>query len=184
MIAEALSTVGVYGPSDIEFFKTEVRFREFERGELILQAGKVASEVYYICSGAVYQYRIVDEIEEMVLDLATAGRWILDQKSFILQQAAETHIKAYQKCQILVLSITSIHKLIGLSPSFFHLLKLVDGGSQRTTFYDRSLSPLEKYATLIRENPAVLKHFPLKMIASYLKVTPETLSRVRKKADY
>ncbi|RYE21576.1 MAG: Crp/Fnr family transcriptional regulator [Sphingobacteriales bacterium] len=181
MIAEALNKTGSYSEQDLMLFEKEVTIRDFAQDELILNVNEVARSAYYIVSGAVYQYSIADEIDQVILELGADGSWMLDQKSFVAQQPADTYIKAYQKSRILELSIDAIHKLIALSPTFFQLGRLVDGASQRTNFFDQSLSPLEKYQSLISSTPLLLQKFPLKMIASYLKVTPETLSRVRKK---
>jgi CRP-like cAMP-binding protein len=181
MIGEALNKTGSYSEQDHIVFEKELHFRDFEQGEIILNAGEVAKSAYYIVAGAVYQYRLEDEIDQVILDLGVDGKWMLDQRSFVDQKPADTYIKAHEKSRILELSVESIHKLIALSPSFFQLGRLLDSASQRASFFDHSLSPLEKYQTLLDSTPLILQKFPLKMIASYLKVTPETLSRVRKK---
>jgi len=181
MITEALNKTGSYSDQDLALFEKEVYFRDFEKGDLILNAGELAKSAYYVITGAIYQYRIDNEIDQTILDIGADGRWMLDQRSFVNQQPAGTYIKAYEKSRILELSIESIHTLIALSPSFFQLGRLLDAASLRTNFFDQSLSPLEKYQSLLDHTPQITQKFPLKMIASYLKITPETLSRVRKK---
>ena len=181
MIAEALNKTGTYDDQEHALFEKELYFRDIEEGELILSVGEVARSAYYVVTGAVYQYRLKDEFEQIILDLGADGKWMLDQHSFVAQKPTDTYIKAYEKSQVLELNLESIHKLIALSPAFFQLGRLLDGASQRTIFFDQSLSPLEKYQFLLAHTPQILQKFPLKMIAAYLKVTPETLSRVRKK---
>ncbi len=181
MITEALNKTGSYSDQELALFEKEVYFRDFEKGELILNVGELAKSAYYVVSGAIYQYRLDNEIDQIILDLGVEGKWMLDQRSFVSQKPANTYIKAYEKSRILELSIESIHKLIALSPSFFQLGRLLDAASLRTNFFDQSLSPLEKYQSLLDHTPQIIQKFPLKIIASYLKITPETLSRVRKK---
>jgi hypothetical protein len=55
---------------------------------------------------------------------------------------------------------------------------------QRPALYDFTNSPEEKYKHLLDNTPQYLQIFPLKQVASYLKMTPETLSRVRRKIKY
>ncbi|WP_316801483.1 Crp/Fnr family transcriptional regulator [Pedobacter frigidisoli] len=181
MITDALNKTGSYSEYDFDLFEKEYRIRDIGPGDMILNIGEVAKSAYYVLSGAVYQYRLDDEIEEIILDLAPAGKWVLDQKSFVAQKPSENCIKAYETSQLLEISLDSIHKLIGLSASFFQLGRLLDATGHRALFFDRSLSPLEKYQTLLDDSPQILQKFPLKMIASYLRITPETISRVRKK---
>ena len=59
--------------------------------------------------------------------------------------------------------------------------KLLDQAVSRIEFYDNNNSPDEKYVHLLENKPIVIRKFPQKVIASYLKITPETLSRVRKR---
>lgn len=181
MVSAALHKTGSYSNEDLILFEKEVSYQIVEQGEVILNAGEVAKSVYYILSGAAYQYRLEDEIEQVIIDLGVVGKWMVDQKSFVAQQPTDTYMKAFEKSQLLVLSIESIHKLIALSPSFFQLGRLLDSASQRTNFFDQASSPFEKYQSILDTSPLILQKFPLKMIASYLKVTPETLSRVRRK---
>jgi len=181
MITEALNKTGSYSEYDFDLFEKEYQIRDIRPGEILLNVGEVAKSAYYVLYGAIYQYRLTDEIEEVILDLAPEGKWVLDQKSFVAQKPSENCIKAYETSQLLEISLDSIHKLIGLSPAFFQLGRLLDATGHRALFFDRSLSPLEKYQSLLDHSPLILTKFPLKMIASYLRIAPETISRVRKK---
>jgi len=77
------------------------------------------------------------------------------------------------------LSIHSIHALVAKSQVFLQLGKLLDLATERTHFFDTSASPAEKYKYLQQNRSKLLQKFPQKMIASYLKIAPETLSRIR-----
>jgi hypothetical protein len=74
-----------------------------------------------------------------------------------------------------------MHEMIGLSPAFFQLARVLEPVHSRTHLFDNQLTPLEKYQYILQHRPGLLQAFPLKIIASYLKITPETLSRVRDK---
>ena len=77
------------------------------------------------------------------------------------------------------MTVYSLHNLIEISPVFFQLGKLLQPTTLRTQFYDDSMTPIEKYKYVLEHRPQLLQRFPLKYIAAYLKIAPETLSRVR-----
>ena len=120
----------------------------------------------------------MDDIEEKIIDLFTERDCALNQESFINRKPSNDVIKAFIDCEILILNIDSIHRLIKTSNAFLQLGKLMNS-QNRLLFFDNSMSPLEKYNYVLENNPAFIQTFPLKYIASYLKITPETLSRVR-----
>ena len=75
--------------------------------------------------------------------------------------------------------MAAIHELIARSPVFLQLGKILEGAASRIHYLDNSMSPYERYNDLIKNRPLVQQMFTLKLIASYLNMTPETLSRVR-----
>lgn len=57
----------------------------------------------------------------------------------------------------------------------------MESATERIHLFDNALNPIEKYNYILANKPELVQAFPLRMIASYLKITPETLSRVREK---
>ena len=152
--------------------------RQFKKNQLLLAEGMICRSVLLVLSGAVYQFSVSD-IEENVIDFYIEDDWVMNYPSFVGQKPSTTSIKAYTDCEVLELSIHTLHHLIEVSPTFFQLGKVMEQGMARIHYFDNALSPLQKYNHLVETKPQLLQQFPLKMIASYLKITPETLSRVR-----
>ena len=69
--------------------------------------------------------------------------------------------------------------LCSKSQAFLQFGKILNQTKYRTSLYDSSLNPSDKYKFISNTKPELMRAFPLKIIASYLKITPETLSRVR-----
>jgi CRP-like cAMP-binding protein len=104
---------------------------------------------------------------------------MFNQESLIEQLPSATKIRAYSNAEVLSLSLNSFHYLCSKSQAFLLFGKILNQTKYRTSLYDNSLNPLEKYLFITKIKPELTTIFPLKLIASYLKVTPETLSRVR-----
>lgn len=71
------------------------------------------------------------------------------------------------------------HRLIGQSQSFLQMGKILEESTSRIDFFDNNNTQDEKYQYVLENKPELIQSFPQKLIASYLKITPETLSRVR-----
>ena len=124
------------------------------------------------------QYTIKDA-EEKVVDLHLNQEWMFNQDSLTEQSPSTTYIKAFTNSEVLSLTLDGFHFLCSKSQSFIQFARILNQTKLRTSLYDNSMSPLEKYQFVLKTKPEFIKTFPLKLIASFLKLTPETISRVR-----
>lgn len=178
MLQAILNKVGRFSDADLALLEEQFVRRQFKKNEVLLAEGAICQSVFLVQTGAVYQSAI-DDIDENIIDLYTTNDWVMNYQSFVGQKPSVTQIKAYTDCETLELNIFKVHELIETSPVFFQLGKIMEQGMQRIHFFDNALTPQQKYNYLLDTKPQLLQQFPLKMIASYLKITPETLSRVR-----
>jgi CRP-like cAMP-binding protein len=178
MLDTILNKVGRFSATDIAQVEKMAVKRHFKKNEMLLTAGEVCQSVFMLLSGTAYQFA-VNEIEENIIDLYTEGDSIINYVSFTGQKPSLTYIKAYTDCEVSELTIHEVHRLIEMSPVFFQLGKIMEQAMSRMHYFDNALTPLQKYNHLLETKAHLLQRFPLKMIASYLKMTPETLSRVR-----
>lgn len=178
-IVKSLRKFGIYRPDDLALFSNSIKVRNVPKDEVLLPIGAVCQSAFFITSGSVYQYNLKNEIEQNVIDLHVESEWVLNHKSFVAQTPSESVLQAFSACGIIELTIENIHKLVAASPAFLQLGAILEVA--RVSFFDNDSTPLQKYQFILQNRPQLLQSFPLKIIASYLKVTPETLSRVREK---
>jgi CRP-like cAMP-binding protein len=179
--AALLHRQGIYGEEELRLFNEHVTYKKISREQMLLSPGQIAQSAYFIISGAAYQYVLKNEIEEQVIDLHTQDEWMLNHSSFVSRKPSTVYMKVFADAELLEISINSLHQLIAIQPRFIRLGRILEEINYRLRFFDEQHSPQEKYAFVMKEKPVWLQKFPLKMIASYLKITPETLSRVREK---
>jgi len=178
MLKTDLDNTGIFSQSDFDRLEKYLVPRTLRKNEILLDQGQICQAVYFISSGSAYQFRYED-IDEKITDIHLPKEWCLNYSSFITQAPSENIIKANSETTAFGLSLTAIHELIAQSSVFLQLGKILQGATTRTHYLDNSMSPFERYNDLIKNRPLVLQMFPLKLIASYLNMTPETLSRVR-----
>ncbi|CAM3759630.1 Crp/Fnr family transcriptional regulator [Mucilaginibacter galii] len=174
--AQALRSTGTYTHEEIMLFKREVKVKVAQRGEVLTAQGETAKSVFYLLKGAVYQHTA-----NSVIDLHLESEWFFNHQSFVSQRPSDVEIAAFAESTMLEVSLESIHYLITKSPAFFQMNKIMAQAKQRLYFYDNKLSPLQQYQFIIDNKPELLQKFPLQIIALYLKIAPETLSRARER---
>ncbi|MCU0470959.1 MAG: Crp/Fnr family transcriptional regulator [Arcicella sp.] len=179
MLTEILAQIGRFSDNDVSLFEKKIKTRTVQKGEILLHEGGMCQTVFYAITGSFYQFNLKDEIEENIIDLHIEKDWFLSVQSFIAQKPSENTIKAYSDGTVLELSIESIHQLIAESPAFFQLGHILEQSKPKLYFFEKNLTPVQKYLYILETKPTLFQKFPLKIIASYLKITPETMSRVR-----
>jgi len=180
-ISEVLKQSGYYSKDELLLLEQALEYKNLKKGGLLLNKGEVCSSLSFLNSGALYQYTIDTNLDKHVIELYTSNYWVINNKSFSSRSASETYIQAYNDSTLCFLTIDAIHKLIAQSQSFLQMGKILDNTTSRIHFFDKNLTPDKKYEYLLENKPELLQAFPQKLIASYLKITPETLSRVRRR---
>lgn len=176
---EFFKKAGNFNEYEKSLLENELEIVSFKKGKFLLKEGEICSSIYFLLSGSLYHYKTDSDLNENILDLNIAFDWVLNQQSFSSREPSSYDIKVYEDAQLYKLSIESIHRLIAQSQAFLKLGKILYDKNLKTNLIDNNFTPDEKYQFIIKNKPALLQAFPQKMIASYLKITPETLSRVR-----
>lgn len=178
-LLESIQTFGNFSQDQLSQITDRIEVRELKRNDYLLKEGTTSQSLYFLSSGSLRHYKDIDGYSELTINLFVEGDWVLDHHSFVGQRPSENYIHAFEDSTVLELAMHTIHDLIGKSPSFFMLGKILENAEP--TKEESIKSPEEKYRTLLKHSPKIIQRFPLKHIASYLGMTPETLSRVRSK---
>lgn len=149
----------------------------------MLQQGQVARDAAFVLSGCLRAYSIDDNGFEHILQFAPAGWWVTDMYSWISGNPSYLQIDAIRESQVALLSRKDQLELFDRIPGlerYFRILTENNLVSTRQRLMDNlSLTAKQRYQQFCRTYPDIIHEIPQKLIASYIGVTPEFLSKIR-----
>ena len=158
--------------------------RRLRRNQYLLQEGDVWRYNAFITSGCLRTYSVNDKLQEYILNFAIENYWIGDRESLLNGTPSRYNIDAIEDSEVLLISKEDFAVLMKSIPQFQDLVNLIIersfAASQDRINSSISLNAEEKYATFLIRQPKIANRVPQHMVASYLGITPETLSRIRK----
>lgn len=163
------------------------RHRILAKGEHILRAGTVADKVFFVHKGLLRYYfnDPNDDGQERTGQFFDEGIVVTDAESFLARVPAEQNFEALEKCSIVILPRAVLTTGYDEDHAIerFGRLMLQEAliGSQRRASRLLTLQPEDRYRRFVETRPEVAQRVPQYLIASYLGLTPESLSRIRRR---
>lgn len=156
-----------------------------KKGDYFLKTGRHSDRLGFVQTGILREFVFIQD-KEVTKWISTKGYFVLDLSSFVFQQTARWNIQALTECELYVIDSKEYKKIGQVIPRWTELEKLFIAKCF-TVLEDRILQHLsmtaeERYNQLFNFNKELFNQVPLQYLASMLGMTPETLSRLRKKA--
>src|SRR5690349_1616555 len=171
--------------SDLEILKPYFIPKKVRKRQYVLNAGDVCQYLTFVEKGLLRSFATDDEGREHVVQFACEGWWISDIGSFVSGREALHSIEALEDSELLHLSRKAMDEMLIQLPVMERFFRILMQNNivalQRRVLAYMSLSAEEKYLRLMEVAPDVMNRASQQHIALYLSITPETLSRVRKK---
>ena len=165
-------------------FEQYFSIRTLKKNEVLWNINEVCKHIIFINKGLLRYYHVNDD-REIIGQFIFENQYYTDYYSFISQNPCTVVHCAIEDTEIITIPRPAIYELYNKYKSFERLGRQIAEQNfiavMKTQITLKSLSPEEKYLNLIAERPKVVERVPLNMIASYLNMTPEHLSRIRKK---
>ena len=159
--------------------------RSVAKGDYVLREGHVIRYLPFINKGLMANYRVDDEGERHVIQIRGTGTWLGDIYSFFSGKPSSFNIRAYQPTELLMINHDTFDFMTREYPIFERYFRIAIQHSYINTldqvFNLHSLSAEERYLELITNYPTLLDDIPHYLIASFLNIKPQSLSRIRKK---
>ncbi len=164
------------------FIPKKIRKRQY-----LLNAGDKCNYLTFVENGLLRLFSVDDSGHEHVMQFALEGWWITDMASFLCGDDAIYNIEALEDSELLMLSMNAMDELMDRIPKMERYFRLLMQSNiialQRRIRVVQTLSAEEIYLKLMEVSPEILTRAPQQHIASYMGITPETLSRVRKQVS-
>lgn len=171
-------------PVEEAYFTSLLHHRKLRKRQYLLQAGEVCRYENFVIKGCVRAYTVDDKGEEHIVMFAMEDWWISDMYSFITATPATLHIDALEDTEVLSIEKNDLENVYLRIPLFERFYRLLLQNSivanQRRVLASISQTAEEQYLAFIRKYPSLDQRVPQSQIASYLGITPETISRIRK----
>jgi CRP-like cAMP-binding protein len=169
---------------DKELLKTYFTYRKLQKKEFLLYEGQVSTSLSFVTRGLLKSYNIDEKGVEHVNLFAWEGWWTSDLSSFFKQEKSVINIDAIEVSEVLMINLANFEKMTLELPIMDRYFRILFQNSLFTKEH-RILSAVtysaeEKYVNLLTSNPQLLQRVPQNLIASYLGITPETLSRIKR----
>jgi CRP-like cAMP-binding protein len=162
----------------------KLTFEHLKKGAFLTRAGDICRNVTFINRGLLRMFYVVDG-KEVCVGFAPENEYIAQYDSFLTRQPSSGNIDALEDSEVVNLSFDAMQALYRSHPVFERfgrkiaemLFLLISSQTNRLL----TLTPEERYQHLIQNQSYILQRVPQYMIASYIGITPEHLSRIRKK---
>ena len=162
---------------------SKVIHRNYLKNQYVVQQGDVCKTVNFIISGCTKTFYVDQEGQEHVVMFSIEDWWTSDMGSFITQTPADFNVQCIEKTELFQFTYSNLEELYVAIPKLERLFrKIVERAfvaSQKRIIRNFSLSAKERYLIFIKSFPEMEQRVPQYLIASYLGISKEFLSKIK-----
>ncbi len=168
---------------EVQLIKNEDIIREYKKGDYLLKEGQIAQVCFLVLKGCVKRYYLEDG-EEKIMEFYTENDPIAPV-SYTTQEPSKYYISCVEPCIISTGTEERTQRFLEAFPRFVPIfIKIgehLSAEKQISADNFKNLSPEDRYQKLLDTRPDLVNRVPQYMIASYLGIQPQSLSRIRKR---
>ncbi len=172
-------------PENVEVVLAHFKPLETKRGHILLNAGEVCKCVYYIAEGCLQVFVADAAGKESTREFYVEDQWTTDIFGFQNQLPSTEYIRCAEPCSLLYVTHDSFTSLANTFPQFAEIYKKILEVSYNNTVYRlntlNSMDGLERLRWLMENKPKLMSRLSSKMLASYIGLSAETMTRLKSK---
>ena len=166
-----------------EVLLQNVTYRKYLKGQFVVQQGDVCKHESFVVKGCLKTFYVDPEGQEHIVMFAIENRWTADLGSLITQTPADYNVQCLENCELIQFSYEKLEELYQLIPKLERLFRIILQkafvASEKRIIRNFSLPAKERYLQFRKQYPQIEQRVPQYMIASYLGITKEFLSKIR-----
>lgn len=183
ILKKAIDSIYKLSDDDFKLFIDKTREVKYKKGEIILREGQTCKGIFLVKSGLVGLHKIYKD-REYYQDFFFENEFATNIISLSAGKPSEEYLVAIENTEALYIQKEVLLKLYDYSSEFKEfgrrLLEMLLANKTKLAFIRSSLPAKDKYEYVLQELPQLIQRLPVQILASYLGVTRETLSRMRK----
>ena len=164
--------------------KQRVVERKVKRRQFILQENDACKHYTFVVSGCFKMYAVDNDGGEHIIKFAAENEWMMDISSFHSGKASQLYIEAIEPSVILQIDQTNLIYLYHNYPKFDRIFRVIVENKhtelQNRVLQNISCTAEERYFSFLKQYPKLANRLPNTHIASYIGITPEFLSKIRR----
>ena len=169
---------------EVNTFYNHLSSKTFQKKEFLLKEGDVCKHKYFLIKGLVRVFNIDNKGHENIIHFGIENWWVTSLESFITEKPSLVYIQALEETTVLTINKTDLEKTYSSIPKLERVFRITTENmliaiERKNEFYIK-MSSKERYDFFIKTLPSFAQRVPQYMIASYLDITPEYLSELRK----
>jgi len=170
--------------SDFEIVKGYFTHKRLRKRQYFIQDGDICTNYGFILSGAMRQYSVDDNGTEYIVQLFIENWWVGDRESYTTSTPSLYNIDAWEDTELLLISRSDVLELFDRCPAFAEMVRIMDDRNNianlKRLTSSISAGAEKRYSDFIATHPNFLQRFPQHIIASYLGISKDTLSRIKR----
>jgi len=170
--------------TEVDLFYTYLTVKTFKKKEHLLKDGQHCREKFFITEGLVRSYKIDSKGQEKIAHFGIENWWITNMESFVIDKPSLFYIQALEPTTVLAISKSKLEMAFEKIPKLERLFRIITENMfvaiERKNELYMKYSSKDRYYNLVDHIPDFAQRVPQYMIASYLDISPEYLSEIRK----
>jgi CRP-like cAMP-binding protein len=169
---------------EINYFTSVIQIKRLRKKQYLVQEGDVCRYESFVNKGCLRTYHVDEKGQEHIAQFAIEGWWISDMYSFLTATPARFNVDALEDSELLCVDKPSLEELYRQIPKFERFFRIILQNAfiahQQRIIANMSKTAEERYLDFMNHYPQLEQRVPQHQVASYLGITAESLSRIRR----
>lgn len=190
-LRQFLSQFSLLSEQEQDLIAEQLHVEKIKKGVVLLNQGEISTQCYFILKGCIRQFCLIDNgdsTDEKTVEFFTEGQAVVLFSSYGQQKPSNYGFTCTEDCTLIIGDMANEQLMYDQFPKLLAITRSMTeehfGKTQETFAQFITSSPEERYQQLLIARPELFQRVPQHQIASYLGMTPESLSRIRRRLAY